>query len=387
MKSLIIVESKTKAKTISGFLNKDNYIVKSCLGHICNLDNKKYGKLGIDVNNNYKPVYTNISDKKKLIQDLKYTASKCSNVIIASDEDREGEAIAWHLSNILQIDVSTVDRIVFHEITKTAIQNALNNPTRINMSMVNAQQGRQVLDKLVGYTLSPMLWKNVKAQLSAGRVQSVCLRLIVEKESDVDMHKENFKYKIHGDFNYKSDILNCVLNTVFTNKKDVMSFLNRCVIKDKVFPKFNSGDTLKVHLKVKEGEKERIQVFEGICIAKKNAGINSSFTVRKISYGEGIERVLPLYSPQISKIELVKSGDVRRSKLYYLRSRSGKSARISEKSSYSENINTNNEEEKILENPKSSTNTKDNVKMEEKADKLKENKVDSNEKVDLDNKK
>ena len=173
------------------------------------------------------------------------------------------------------------------------------------------------------------------------------------------------------------------MNSIETYEKNHLKELSE----GKVFPKFNSGDTLKVHLKVKEGEKERIQVFEGICIAKKNAGINSSFTVRKISYGEGIERVLPLYSPQISKIELVKSGDVRRSKLYYLRSRSGKSARISEKSSYSENINTNIEEEKILENPKNSTNTKDNVKMEEKADKLKDNKVDSNEKVDLDNKK
>ena len=115
---------------------------------------------------------------------------------------------------------------------------------------------------------------------------------------------------------------------------------------NKTFPKFNPGDTVKVHLKVKEGEKERIQIYEGVCIAKKNAGINSSFTVRKISYGEGIERVFPLYSPQIEKIELVKSGDVRRSKLYYLRARSGKSARIAEKNTYSQNTSEKNDNKK-----------------------------------------
>ena len=169
------------------------------------------------------------------------------------------------------------------------------------------------------------------------------------------------------------------MNSIETYEKNHLKELSE----GKVFPKFSAGDTLKVHLKVKEGEKERIQVFEGICIAKKNAGINSSFTVRKISYGEGIERVLPLYSPQISKIELVKSGDVRRSKLYYLRTRSGRSARISEKSTYSENLNTKKEEEKVLENSKVSTNAKNDVNMEEKGD----NKVDSNEKVDLENKK
>ena len=127
-------------------------------------------------------------------------------------------------------------------------------------------------------------------------------------------------------------------NTLENFEKDQMQQL----LSGKTYPKFNSGDTLKVHLKVKEGEKERIQVFEGVCIAKKNAGINSSFTVRKISYGEGIERVLPYYSPQISKIEVVKRGDVRRSKLYYLRSRSGKSARITEKASFSNNDNLKN---------------------------------------------
>ena len=140
------------------------------------------------------------------------------------------------------------------------------------------------------------------------------------------------------------------MNTLEKFEKDQLESLKT----NKTFPKFNPGDTVKVHLKVKEGEKERIQIYEGVCIAKKNAGINSSFTVRKISYAEGIERVLPLYSPQIEKIELVKSGDVRRSKLYYLRGRSGKSARIAEKNIYSQNTPEKNDAKKI-DNIKSGT--------------------------------
>ena len=140
------------------------------------------------------------------------------------------------------------------------------------------------------------------------------------------------------------------MNTLEKFEKDQLDSLKA----NKSLPKFNPGDTVKVHLKVKEGEKERIQIYEGVCIAKKNAGINSSFTVRKISYGEGIERVLPLYSPQIEKIELVKSGDVRRSKLYYLRGRSGKSARIAEKNIYNQNTSEKNDDKKI-DNIKSDT--------------------------------
>ena len=135
------------------------------------------------------------------------------------------------------------------------------------------------------------------------------------------------------------------MNTLEKFEKDQLESLKA----NKTFPKFNPGDTVKVHLKVKEGEKERIQIYEGVCIAKKNGGINSSFTVRKISYGEGIERVLPLFSPQIEKIELVKSGDVRRSKLYYLRGRSGKSARIAEKNTYSQNTTEKNDNKKTDE--------------------------------------
>ena len=158
-------------------------------------------------------------------------------------------------------------------------------------------------------------------------------------------------------------------NTLENFEKDQIQKL----LSEKTYPKFNSGDTLKVHLKVKEGEKERIQVFEGVCIAKKNAGLNSSFTVRKISYGEGIERVLPYYSPQISKIEVVKRGDVRRSKLYYLRGRSGKSARITEKTSFSNNDN--------LKKNNTDNGVKKTVEVSEKTLKSKETSLkDSNKK-------
>ena len=156
----------------------------------------------------------------------------------------------------------------------------------------------------------------------------------------------------------------------------------------KVFPKFNAGDTLKVHLKVKEGEKERVQIFEGVCISRKNAGINSSFTVRKISYGEGIERVLPLYSPQINKIELVKSGDVRRSKLYYLRTRSGRSARISEKNTFQNSSDPQKQKENIVTKPSESVTEKnklsdnaDNQKVASKENSSADIKVEENKEL------
>lgn len=158
------------------------------------------------------------------------------------------------------------------------------------------------------------------------------------------------------------------MNTLEKFEKDQLESLKA----NKIFPEFNPGDTVKIHLKVKEGEKERIQIYEGVCIAKKNAGINSSFTVRKISYGEGIERVFPLYSPQIEKIELVKSGDVRRSKLYYLRGRSGKSARIAEKNTYSQTTSEKSEKKKAKDiksvTSETQTTNSDEVKTKKAAD-------------------
>ena len=233
MKILIIVESQTKAKTITKILaniDGNTYTVMSSLGHICNLDNIKHNKLGIDVDNNYAPVYAQVKDRKPLIKKLQDMAKQCDRVIIASDEDREGEAIGWHLANTLKLDVATTDRIVFHEITKTAILNALKNPQRIDMNMVKAQQARQVLDKLVGYTLCPMLWRNVKSNLSAGRVQSVCLRIVVDKEGDIKKHNAELLYKTIGTFRSDDNPqeIEGTLNKNFKTVGEATAFLRDC---------------------------------------------------------------------------------------------------------------------------------------------------------------
>jgi DNA topoisomerase-1 len=181
-KSLIIVESPTKAKTINKFLG-DTYIVLSSYGHIRDLPK---GKLGIDIENDFAPSYVIPKDKQKNVTELKNQTKKASGVLFATDEDREGEAIAWHLANILEIDPASSQRIVFHEITEEAIKSALANPRQIDLKLVNAQQARRILDRLVGYKLSPFLWKKVARGLSAGRVQSVALRLIVEREKEIN---------------------------------------------------------------------------------------------------------------------------------------------------------------------------------------------------------
>mgnify|MGYP001806174304 FL=1 len=182
---LIIVESPTKAKTISKFLNKD-YRVDSSFGHVRDLPARE---MGIDIANNFTPKYVTPLKAKKTVSTLKAAAAKASAIILASDEDREGEAIAWHLAQVLKLDASKTQRIVFHEITKNAILEALEHPRHINQDLVDAQQARRILDRLVGYELSPFLWKKVAKGLSAGRVQSVAIRLIVEREREIQAFK------------------------------------------------------------------------------------------------------------------------------------------------------------------------------------------------------
>ena len=177
-KNLVIVESPAKAKTIEKYLGSDFKVVSS-YGHISDLPDKE---LGVDVEQNFLPKYTVSSDKKKLVSELKTLAKKSNTVWLASDEDREGEAIAWHLSNVLELQKENTKRIVFNEITKTAIQHAIEHPRQIDQNLVDAQQARRVLDRLVGYELSPILWRKVQGGLSAGRVQSVTLRLVVDRE-------------------------------------------------------------------------------------------------------------------------------------------------------------------------------------------------------------
>jgi len=196
MKNLVIVESPSKAKTIEKFLGKD-YTVKSSSGHIRDLSKKD---ISIDVDNNYEPEYQISDDKHKLVADLKKAVSEADQVWLASDEDREGEAIAWHLQETLNLDKEKTKRIVFHEITKSAILHAIETPRKIDMNLVDAQQARRVLDRLVGYEISPILWSKIKPALSAGRVQSVAVRLIVEREVEIKNFKSESYFKITAMF-------------------------------------------------------------------------------------------------------------------------------------------------------------------------------------------
>jgi len=195
-KNLVIVESPAKAKTIEKFLGKD-FKVTSSFGHIADLPSKE---LGVDVDGDFTPKYIVPSDKKSLVRELKAAAKKADMVWLASDEDREGEAIAWHLAENLNLNDSNTKRIVFHEITKSAILKAIENPRKINYNLVNAQQARRVLDRLVGYELSPVLWKKVKGGLSAGRVQSVAVRLIVERERQIEGFTPVASFRIIAEF-------------------------------------------------------------------------------------------------------------------------------------------------------------------------------------------
>ena len=223
-KNLVIVESATKAKTIEKILGQDFKVV-SCVGHISDLPVKE---LGVDVENDFKPKYIIPTEKKPVIKDLKKYVSESDKVWLASDEDREGEAIAWHLFENLNLTNKDYDRIVFHEITKNAILAALDSPREINYNLVNAQQARRVLDRLVGYELSPVLWRKVKTGLSAGRVQSVSVRLIVEKEREIKNFLTNSTYKSIGTFKNSSGVnLKAELNNKFDSAEEVKVFLQK----------------------------------------------------------------------------------------------------------------------------------------------------------------
>ena len=223
--NLVIVESPAKAKTIEKFLGKD-FIVKSSFGHIRDLSKKN---LGIDIENNYTPDYIVSDDKKSIVKELKDLAKKATTVWLASDEDREGEAIAWHLYKVLELKPEKTKRIVFHEITKDAIQNAIKNPRNIDENLVNAQQARRILDRLVGFELSPILWKKVKPSLSAGRVQSVAVRILVEREREIMSFKSESSFKLSALFKtHKGDDLKAELEDKIKFQKETIDFLNKC---------------------------------------------------------------------------------------------------------------------------------------------------------------
>ena len=225
-KNLVIVESPAKAKTIEKFLGKD-YKVMSSYGHIRDLKTKEFS---IDIEHDYAPQYVIPADKKKLVSELKSEAKSAEQVWLASDEDREGEAISWHLHEVLGLKPENTKRIVFHEITKNAILHAIETPRDININLVNAQQARRVLDRIVGFELSPILWRKVKPALSAGRVQSVAVRLIVEREREINEFVSEAAFRVIANFILPdgTTVLKAELNRRLKDKKEVEAFLESC---------------------------------------------------------------------------------------------------------------------------------------------------------------
>ena len=227
--NIVIVESPAKAKTIEKFLGK-GYLVASSMGHVRDLEKKDFG---IDIENKFLPKYVVTPDKKKIVTELKKLVKGAQTIWLASDEDREGEAIAWHLKEVLNLKTENTKRIVFHEITKDAILEAIKNPRDIDNNLVDAQQARRVLDRIVGFEVSPVLWKKVKPALSAGRVQSVTVRLIVEREREIINFKTEEAYRVNGYFlvNDKDGNpteLKAELSKRFDKKEDALDFLEKC---------------------------------------------------------------------------------------------------------------------------------------------------------------
>ncbi|MFB6319933.1 type I DNA topoisomerase [Saccharicrinis sp. FJH54] len=246
VENLVIVESPAKAKTIEKFLGKD-YVVKSSFGHIRDL---KKRDLSIDLENNYQPHYTVPTDKKKIVTELKKMAADAKTVWLASDEDREGEAIAWHLAEALNLDHAKTKRIVFHEITKDAILNAIKTPRKIDQHLVNAQQARRVLDRIVGFEISPILWRKVKPALSAGRVQSVAVKLIVEREREVEAFEPQSSFRVIAEFlvpneNGDNTLLKAELSKRFKTAEETATFLQGCAGADFVIDDISKKPTKK----------------------------------------------------------------------------------------------------------------------------------------------
>jgi len=231
-KNLVIVESPAKAKTIEKFLGED-YHVLSSQGHVRDIEGIGKNSIGIDFENSYQPNYMISPDKQHLLTTLRSESQKADMVWLASDEDREGEAIAWHLQEVLNLDPKKTQRIVFHEITKSAIEEAIQHPRQVDYNLVNAQQARRVLDRIVGFELSPVLWRKIITGLSAGRVQSVAVRLIVEREREIEEFKEQAQYRILADFIGKNNegkklTLRTELGHRFSTKDQAIDFLDAC---------------------------------------------------------------------------------------------------------------------------------------------------------------
>jgi len=224
-KNLVIVESPAKAKTIGQYLGKD-FTVLSSVGHIRSIPKKgKGGAEPIDVKNGFKTLYETDPEKKKVVTELKKAVKTADTVWLATDEDREGEAIAWHLTEVLGLDPKTTNRIVFHEITKGAIEEAVKKPRTIDMKLVEAQQARQILDRLVGFELSPVVWQKVPGGKSAGRVQSPAVRLLVEREREIAAFASSFQFKVTAEFNHNGELVHAELPQRFATEEEATAFL------------------------------------------------------------------------------------------------------------------------------------------------------------------
>ena len=235
-KNLVIVESPAKAKTIEKFLGPD-YVVKSSIGHIRDMPKKD---MGVDIENNFQPTYAISADKKKVVADLKKSVKTATKIFLATDEDREGEAIAWHLQQALSLAEDT-PRIVFHEITKGAITAAINNPRTIDTDLVNAQQARRIIDRLVGFEISPVLWRKISGARSAGRVQSPVVRIVVEREREISAHSSTSSHKVKANLsNNSNNFLEVKLSVDFKSKEDALSFAENVLLAEL---KVNSVDT------------------------------------------------------------------------------------------------------------------------------------------------
>lgn len=306
IENLVIVESPAKAKTIEKYLGKDFRVISS-FGHIRDLKKKN---LGIDIENEFSPEYEIPKEKAKVVGELKKAAAESKNIWIASDEDREGEAIAWHLLSVLKLDLKTTRRIVFHEITKDAISNAILNPRQVDMNLVNSQQARRILDRLVGFEISPVLWKKVQPALSAGRVQSVAVRLIVEREREIIAFKPESSFRINGVFNTGlSEKDNTVIRAEaarrFADEKEALKFLELC----------KSSDFSIAGITVKPGTRSPAPPFTTSTLQqeayrKLGFSVSQTMAVAQKLYESGKITYMRTDSTNLSKLALAKSREV-----------------------------------------------------------------------------
>jgi len=303
---LLIVESPAKAKTIEKYLGKD-FVVKSSFGHVRDLEK---GNNAIDVDNNFTPHYVITPDKVKVVKDLKDISKKSEEVWLATDEDREGEAISWHLCEVLGLNPHTTKRIVFREITKPAIQNAVANPRNLDLDLVNAQQARRVLDRLVGFELSEVLWRKIKASLSAGRVQSVAVRLVVDREREINNFEVETFFRVKASFpvmtpSEKTVMLVAESDQKFKYEKDAYAFLEKCI-----------GTSYHVQdITVKPGTRKPAPPFTTSTLQQEASrklgfGVNRTMSAAQKLYEAGFISYMRTDSTNLSKLALAKSREV-----------------------------------------------------------------------------